>query len=163
MSNQETLTLREIKDQIQQLNDEYVHSIDDDRLEEWPEFFTEDCIYKVISRENYARNLPSALIYCNSKGMLKDRISAHRNANIFEAHYYRHIVSNTLIINETNGVYDVQSNYVVFQTKLDGNTEVYNTGRYVDKVVFEEGKPKLKERLVVYDTLNIPSLLVTPI
>lgn len=163
MSNQETLTLREVKDQIQQLNDEYVHSIDDDRLEEWPEFFTEDCIYKVISRENYARNLPSALIYCNSKGMLKDRISAHRNANIFEAHYYRHIVSNTLIINETNGVYDVQSNYVVFQTKLDGNTEVYNTGRYVDKVVFEEGKPKLKERLVVYDTLNIPSLLVTPI
>lgn len=163
MSNQETLTLREVKDQIQQLNDEYVHSIDDDRLEEWPEFFTEDCIYKVISRENYARNLPSALIYCNSKGMLKDRISAHRNANIFEAHYYRHIVSNTLIINETNGVYDVQSNYVVFQTKLDGNTEVYNTGRYVDKVVFEEGKPKLKERLVVCDTLNIPSLLVTPI
>ncbi len=163
MSNQETLGLTEIKEKIQQLSDQYIHCIDDDRLEEWPEFFTEDCTYKIISRENYVRNLPSALIYCKSKGMLKDRVSAHRNANIFEAHFYRHIVSNNLIMGESDGVYQVQSNYVVFQTKLDGNTEVYNTGKYVDQVVFEQGEPKLKERLVVYDTLNIPSLLVTPI
>jgi anthranilate 1,2-dioxygenase small subunit len=163
MSKQETLSLTEVKGKIQQFNDQYIHCIDDDLLEEWPEFFIEDCTYKIISRENYARKLPSALIYCKSKGMLKDRISAHRNANIFEAHFYRHIVSNSLIVGESNGVYQVQSNYVVFQTKLDGNTEVYNTGKYVDQVIFEEGEPKLKERLVVYDTLNIPSLLVTPI
>jgi len=163
MNNQEMIGMREVKEKIQQLNDQYIHCIDDDRLEEWPEFFTDDCIYKIISRENYTRNLPSALIYCNSKGMLKDRISAHRNANIFETHYYRHIVSSSLILDEINGIYQVQSNYVVFQTRLDGNTEVYNAGRYIDQVVFEQGQPKLKERLAVYDTLNIPSLLVTPI
>jgi anthranilate 1,2-dioxygenase small subunit len=157
------VNIYEVKAAIQEMNDRYVHCIDDDRLEEWPKFFTEDCVYKIISRENFERNLPSAIIYCSSNGMVRDRVSAHRNANIFEAHFYRHIVSNIHITGEEDGVYTVQSNYVVFQTKLEGNTEVYNAGRYYDKVVFENDEPKLKERLVVFDTLNIPSLLVTPI
>jgi anthranilate 1,2-dioxygenase small subunit len=154
---------QEVKEAIQEMNDQYVHCIDDDRLEEWPDFFTDDCTYQIISRENFERNLPSAIIYCKSKGMVKDRVSAHRNANIFEQHFYRHIVSSICIVGENNGIYDVQSNYVVFQTKLEGNTEVYNAGKYLDKIVFENNEPKLKERLVVFDTLNIPSLLVTPI
>ena len=31
---------------------EYIHCIDDDRLEEWPEFFEDVRIYKIIPREN---------------------------------------------------------------------------------------------------------------
>jgi anthranilate 1,2-dioxygenase small subunit len=157
------MTRQEIKEAIQEMNDQYVHCIDDDRLEEWPGFFTDDCTYQIISRENFERKFPSAIIYCKSKGMLKDRVSAHRNANIFEQHFYRHIVSNICIVGVNNEIYDVQSNYVVFQTKLEGNTEVFNAGKYLDKIVFENNEPKLKERLVVFDTLNIPSLLVTPI
>lgn len=161
--NKQAVNKQEIKALIQELNDQYVHCIDDDRLEEWPNFFTDDCTYKIISRENYKNGLPSSLIYCNSKGMLKDRVSAHRHANIFEPHFYRHIVSNICILDEKDGIYNVQSNYVVFRTKLEGISEVYNTGRYIDKVILEDGEPKFQERIVVYDTLNIPSLLVTPI
>ncbi len=162
MSNQ-VLSRRDAKETIEELNHDYVHVIDNDELEKWPDFFTEKCIYKIISRENYDRNLPQTVIYCDSKGMLKDRITAHRHANIYEKHFYRHLVSSIQIVGEEKGEYTVQSNYAVFQTKLDGETKIFNTGRYFDKVVFQDNQAKLKERVVVFDTLSIPTLLVTPI
>jgi anthranilate 1,2-dioxygenase small subunit len=155
--------LREIKDGIEELIHAYVQCIDDNCLEEWPEFFAEDCLYQIISRENYERNLPASIIYCDSKGMLKDRVTAHRQANIFEAHVYRHLVSNIRIVDRVEDTYTVHTNYAVFQTRLDGYSEVYNVGRYIDTVVFQDGEAKFKEKKVVYDSLVIPTLLVTPI
>lgn len=155
--------LREMQSQIEDLVHAYVQCIDDNRLEEWPEFFTEDCLYQIISRENYERNLPASIIYCNSKGMLKDRITAHRQANIFESHVYRHIVSSIRIVHYDAEIFTVHSNYAVFQTKVDGTSELYNVGRYIDKVVLDQDDLKFKEKKVVYDTLVIPTLLVTPV
>ncbi|WP_017727644.1 aromatic-ring-hydroxylating dioxygenase subunit beta [Halalkalibacterium ligniniphilum] len=161
--NKSVLSLLEAKELIEELNHQYVEAIDDDELEKWPEFFTDDALYQIISRENYDRNFPQAVIYCDSKGMLKDRITAHRHANIYEPHFYRHLISNIRIVGEENGVFTVRSNYAVFQTKLDGETKIFNTGRYFDEVVFEDSQPKFKKRTVVFDTLSIPTLLVTPI
>src|SRR5438105_3705639 len=118
--------LSEIKSEIDELMQAYVQCIDDNRLEEWPEFFAEDCLYQIISRENYERNMPASIIYCDSKGMLKDRVTAHRQANIFEEHVYRHLVNGIRIINQEEDVYTVQTNYAVVQTRLDGYSEVYN-------------------------------------
>ncbi|KAA9022240.1 aromatic-ring-hydroxylating dioxygenase subunit beta [Niallia endozanthoxylica] len=152
-----------VKDEIEELIHAYVQCIDGDHLEEWPEFFTEDCLYQIISRENYEQNLPASIIYCDSKGMLKDRVTAHRQANIFEKHVYRHIVSSIRITNQEEDVYTVYTNYAVFQTRLNGYSEVYNVGKYIDTIVFENGQAKFKEKKVVYDSLVIPTLLVTPI
>lgn len=155
--------LRTAQMAIEGLIHRYVHCIDEDRLEEWPDFFTEDCLYQIISRENYEHNLPASIIYCDSKGMLEDRVTAHRQANIFEAHVYRHIVNSILITDFDKDTFTVQSNYALFQTRVNGYSEVYNVGRYLDKIVFEDNEPKFKEKKVIYDTLVIPTLLVTPI
>jgi anthranilate 1,2-dioxygenase small subunit len=40
----------ELKHEVSQLLDAYVQCIDDDDLERWPDFFTENCLYKVIPR-----------------------------------------------------------------------------------------------------------------
>lgn len=157
------MDLQIAKSAIEELEHAYVQCIDDDRLEAWPDFFSTQCLYKIISRENFDSGLSTPVMYCDSKGMLQDRVSAHRHANVFEPHFYRHLISNIRIVGEENESYRVQSNYAVFQTKLDGDTQVYNVGRYVDKVVFENGAAKFKEKLVVFDTLRIPTLLVTPI
>ncbi|WCK56672.1 aromatic-ring-hydroxylating dioxygenase subunit beta [Aneurinibacillus sp. Ricciae_BoGa-3] len=154
---------REIQAEIEELIHAYVQCIDEDRLEEWPEFFAEDCLYQIISRENHQRNMPASIIYCDSKGMLKDRVTAHRQANIFESHVYRHLVSSIRIVDQERDGYMVHTNYAVFQTRMDGYSEVYNVGRYIDKVIFEGNRPKFKEKKVVYDSLVIPTLLVTPI
>lgn len=153
----------EMKAAIEELFHAYAECIDNDELEQWPEFFTEECLYKVIARENYARNLVTCVIYCESNGMLKDRITAHRHANIYEAHTYKHVVSGIRIVDREGDSYKVHANYAVFQTKQDGITEVFSVGKYVDKVVFEDGAAKFKEKIVVYDTAMIPTLLVTPI
>ena len=77
-------------------------------LERWPEFFIEDCRYRIISAENYDSGMPLGLIYATSKNMLHDRVSALREANIYEPQRYRHIVSGLRIAGERDGALDVR-------------------------------------------------------
>lgn len=158
---------REIRDAIEELQCAYVHCIDDDQLEEWPAFFTERCVYKVIPRENADQNLPIALMYCDSRGMLQDRVVAHRAANLYAPHYYRHMISAIRILSQDRGEITAQTNYTVFRTMADpihyGETEIYSVGKYVDRIVFEEDTARFQEKIVIVDTGKIQSLLVTPL
>jgi anthranilate 1,2-dioxygenase small subunit len=157
----------ETRQAIESLMHDYVHCIDDDDLERWPTLFASQCLYRVVPRENADLNLPIAIMFCDSQGMLQDRVTAHRRANLFGAHFYRHIVSSIRITGEDNGAFSVRANYVVFRTAADavhyGVTEVYSAGAYRDKVVFEDGAPKFREKIVIVDTSKISSLLVTPL
>ena len=152
---------------VEDLLHAYVDCLDHNRLEEWPDFFVEDCLYQIIPHENESQDLPISLIYCDSRGMLQDRVTAHRTANYYAPHLYRHIVSGVRILGEEGGVVSAQANYVVLQTHLDpidyGSTEVYSAGEYRDKIIFTDGVAKLKEKIVVVDTSRISSLLVTPL
>jgi anthranilate 1,2-dioxygenase small subunit len=158
---------KELYDTVEDLLHAYVQCIDDDRLEAWPEFFTEDCLYQIAPRENADQGLPIALMYCDGRGMLQDRVVAHRQANLFAPHLYRHLVSAIRITGQDNGVVAVRANYAVFRTAVDpihyGATEVYSVGEYRDKVVFVDGAAKFKEKTVIADTSRIQSLLVTPL
>jgi anthranilate 1,2-dioxygenase small subunit len=158
---------RELRDTIEELCHAYVQCIDDDRLEEWPDFFTDNCLYQIVPRENAAQDLPIALMYCDSRGMLQDRVVAHRKANLFAPHVYRHLLSAIRITGQEGDDVTVRSNWAVFRTSLDpiryGTTEVYCVGECRDKVVFVEGVAKFKERIVIVDTSQIQSLLVTPL
>lgn len=150
--------------EVEDLIHEYVQCIDDNELERWPDFFTEDCVYKVIPRENADLGLPVAVIYCDSKAMLRDRIVALRKANIYAPHFYRHIVSNTRVLDERAGAIQAQTNYLVLQTLLDGETRVYNAGKYVDEIVRDSrGVLRFKQRMCIFDTYRIQTLMVTPI
>ncbi len=154
---------RETREKIEDMIADYVHCIDDDRLEEWPAFFTDDCVYKVISRENYEKGRPIGVFFCDNKAMLKDRVYALREANIYEPHSYRHMISATKILDSSNGEYRVQTNYHVVRIMQEGTVSVFSTGKYLDRIVFEEGRPKFKERLVVFDSRRVDTLLVIPI
>src|SRR5271169_4183187 len=86
--------------ELEQLYADYVHCLDADELERWPDFFTEDCFYRITSAENYAAGLPLGLIYATSRNMLRDRVSALRQANIYEPQRYRHLVSSIRIVGD---------------------------------------------------------------
>ena len=158
---------RELRDTVEELLHAYVQCIDDDRLEEWPDFFTEDCLYQIVPRENAEQGLPIAVMYCDSRGMLQDRVVAHRKANLFAPHVYRHLVSVIRITGQDKGVVTVRSHYAVFRTSTDpihyGTTEVYSVGEYRDKIIFSNGTAKFQQRMVIVDTSRIQSLLVTPL
>jgi anthranilate 1,2-dioxygenase small subunit len=157
----------EVRDEAEDLLHAYVAAIDDDRLEDWPNFFTERCLYKVVPYENHALSMPLALMFCDSRGMLQDRVTAHREANLFAPHLYRHLVSAIRVVGERDGAWEVRANYAVFRTMVDpveyGTTSIYSTGEYRDLVVFENGEAKFREKIVIADTSRVGSLLVTPI
>ena len=142
---------------------DFCHFLDDDRLEEWLDFFTEDCMYKVLSRENEASDLPLELLSCRNKNMLRDRMLSRREANIYNIHYDKHILGAVRILEEKNGDYHVQANYSRYQPTQDGVSELFSVGTYRDLVVFDGGKPIFREKIAVVDTFGIPRLLSTPI
>ena len=141
----------------------YNQVIDTDQLEEWPNLFIDDCLYKIQPRENFDRDLEGSVIICTSKGMLIDRVVAHRHANIFAEHVYRHVVGMPLIHNTDDGMISTSTRYVVFRTLNDGESVTYSVGRYEDKLVRENGTLKFKERQVIFDTNQIATQMVTPI
>jgi anthranilate 1,2-dioxygenase small subunit len=157
-----TLT-QELKNEVEDLLNSYAQCIDDDNLEQWPDFFTDQCLYRIIPRENHEIGLPTAVMWCDSRGMLEDRVTALRHANVYQVQWYRHIISNPVITTEDGETLNVQSNYAVFKTCNDGESTVYNVGRYVDVIVRVDGKLKFKERSAIYDTHKITTLMVIPI
>lgn len=157
------LTPVDLHYQVGKLLSDYVECIDDDRLEEWPDLFVEDCLYQVIARENADRGLPTSAMYCDSRGMLRDRVVALRHANIYAKHYYRHVLSNVNVKGVQDGEVVVQSNYAVLQTLVEGDTKVFNAGKYLDRIVATPDGLRFRRKVVVFDTYRIPNLLVTPL
>ena len=149
---------------VERLLSRYVACIDDDSLEEWPGFFTQEaCRYEIITRENVERGLPLTLVFCTSQGMLTDRIVSLREANIYPQRWYRHIVSNVVIQAIAEDHLDVQSHYVVLQTRRNGQTSIFSAGKYEDRIVLRAGELKFAEKRVIADTHRIDTLLVSPI
>lgn len=142
---------------------EYVHLIDDDRLEQWPELFTEGAVYRITTRENYDNGLPLAMVYCDGRPMMADRISALRNANIFEQHYYCHTISAVRLLASDAEGYRTRANFSVIRTMVDGDTMVFATGRSFDRIVEDGGRLRFAERLIILDSRSIDTLLVIPI
>ena len=148
---------------LQALHTDYAHCLDDDRLEAWPDFFIEEGRYRVITRENHELGLPVSLIYCDGRGMLADRISAMRTANVFEPHTYCHLVGVARILDSAETGCRVRANFTVTRTMSDGTMSIFACGSYLDHVVEEAGCLKLAERTVVLDSRRIDTLLVVPL
>src|SRR5215467_10702223 len=144
--------------ELDQLFSDYVQCLDADELERWPDFFTEDCFYRITSAENYEAGRPLGLIYATSRNMLKDRVSALREANIYEPQRYRHLVSSIKILENSAGALDLVANFVVVRTMQDGDMPLFTAGRYVDRVVRAGNDCKFARRDVVLDSRQIDTL-----
>lgn len=148
---------------VQDLYNDYAACVDNTKFEAWPDFFTDECIYRIVSRENYDAGLPSSSLMLESRAMLLDRVYG-MNETIYHAPYLqRHVISVPRIHSVEGGVIRAEANYVLLGTKLDTPTEVFNTGRYLDTIVTENGKLKFKERICVFDGDLVPNSIVYPI
>jgi len=149
--------------ELEQLYTDYVHCLDTDELEHWPEFFTEECFYRVTSAENYEVGMPLGLIHATSRNMLKDRVSALREANIYEPQRYRHLVSSIKVVEEHGAALDLVANFMVVRTMQDGDMTLFGVGRYVDQVRSTDGVWKFARKTVVLDSRQIDTLLAIPL
>lgn len=151
------------------LNSDYAACIDADRLEEFPYFFLEDCVYKITTADNHRRGYAAGVIYADSRAMLLDRVAALREANIYERHAYRHIIGMPRVTAEaagttsnartaeaagttstartagstgatsTAGTVIAETPFVVIRTMRDGGMDIFAAGRYLDRVAADSG------------------------
>jgi salicylate 5-hydroxylase small subunit len=148
---------------VHDLYADYARCVDDTRYEEWPDFFTEDCLYRIVSRENYDAGLLMSALALESKAMLRDRVYGMTKTMFHAPYLQRHIVSLPRIVSESSEGIVAEANYLVIRTKLDSYSEVFNAGRYVDTIVSEDGRLKFKKRICIFDSELVPNSLVYPI
>ena len=151
-----------MREAIEELLADYAEAIDDGKIESWPAFFTEDGVYQIITRESHDAGMPIGILYCDSRGMMEDRVRALRTANIYEPHAYRHLLGRPRVERQGAG-FDVRANFCVFRIAQDGDTVTFATGRYLDRVVDDGGALRFKARRVVLDSRRVDILLVLPL
>jgi anthranilate 1,2-dioxygenase small subunit len=142
---------------------DYGWLIDEGRFDEWLALFAEDCVYQVVPRENLAQGLPGSLMLCESKDMLRDRITALTEANKYNIHVPRHVIGLPRITRVGADLLAVEAAYTVFQSDQDGEARLFSVGSYRDRVRLSGGLPRFIEKLVIVDSFAIPSLLATPL
>jgi anthranilate 1,2-dioxygenase small subunit len=149
--------------EMQEFQDRYMAAIDDDRLEDWPGFFVEDCLYEIISRENVEAGFPIPVIRCDCAAMLRDRVISLRHANIYAKPSYRHFTSGLSCRMVEDGVVEMTSSYLVINTSSEGVSSVYQAGKYHDHIVRTDAGWRFKTKRAIYDTTRVQTLLAYPI
>jgi anthranilate 1,2-dioxygenase small subunit len=156
-------SVREWRLDIEEFHADYCSTLDSGAIEAWPEYFTEDAVYRITARENADRGLPVGLVYAEGKAMIKDRAFAIARTQMFAPRYNQHFVSNVRVLEAAGDVAKAQSNYLLLQTLMEGPTTIQQSGRYYDTFVRRGGRLLLRDRQCVYDTLIIANDLVYPV
>jgi len=149
--------------QVQDLQARYVQTIDDNNLDAWPDFFTTDGRYRVTTAENFEQDLPLGMMYATSRAMLRDRIRSLRDANVYEAQRYRHVVGMPLMEPLDGSHVRAQTNFMVARVMATGETMLFATGRYRDTIALDGNEALFKEKIVILDSRQIDTLLAIPL
>jgi salicylate 5-hydroxylase small subunit len=148
---------------LTQLYADYASAVDSGLWDLWPEFFTEQCIYRLQPRENHERGFPLATLSFTSKGMLKDRVYGIKETLFHDPYYQRHVVGTPVVRSTAEAHFKCEANYAVFRTKLSDASTVFNVGRYIDTVVRTPEGFKFASRECIYDSEMIPNSIIYPI
>jgi anthranilate 1,2-dioxygenase small subunit len=151
--------------EVDNFNSAYAAALDEQRLTDWVEMFTDDAFYIVISRENADKGMPVGLIYCDSKGMIYDRAFALEKTAMYAPRYLRHIIGNLQILGQDqDGAIRARANYVVIQVLYDRpEAKLHQVGVYHDVFRRVDGALKLAERRCIYDNLLVDNALCLPV
>jgi 3-phenylpropionate/cinnamic acid dioxygenase small subunit len=148
---------------VQDINARYVEAIDDDRLEAWPDFFADDGRYRITTAENVAAGLPISLIYATSRAMLRDRVRALREANVYESQRYRHVLGAPRVTAADGTSLRARTPFMVARVMHTGETLLFATGCYEDRVVLNGSDAHFAEKTVILDSRQVDTLLAIPL
>ena len=148
---------------VADLNAEYAACLDERRFDAWPDLFTEECVYKLQPRENHDRGLPLATMAFESRNMLRDRIYAVTQTLFHIPYATRHVIGWPRVWISGEGILAAEANYVVVRVRDNELPELFSAGRYLDRIVREDGRLRFSERLCIFDSALIPNSIIYPI
>jgi anthranilate 1,2-dioxygenase small subunit len=152
-----------LRQNIERLQLEYVHAIDDDNLETWPELFVDPCFYRITDRDNFTEGYDLGVMRFESVGMLRDKVTATRHSAVFAPRYIRHVLGGTLVTARDDKAAEALTNVAIYQTSADGDTLLLMAAQYRDIIVPTPNGLRFSEKQVIYDTLRLPDSIVYPL
>ncbi len=155
-------SLRDYRFLVEEFHAEYAAVLDRNEIERWPDFFTDDAVYRVTARDNAEAGYRLDLMSCEGIGMLKDRAFAIKNTEMFAPRYVQHQISCIRVTGAADDLIDAEANYLILETLIDEPTRILQAGRYTDQFRILAGGLKLRRRLCVYDTVLVPNCMVYP-
>jgi 3-phenylpropionate/cinnamic acid dioxygenase small subunit len=153
----------ELRLEAEALYADYAACLNEERFEDWPDFFVERCLYKIVPRENFVRGLPLATMLCESRGYLLDRVVGIRKTAVYAPRTIRRLVSGVRPLGWRGEELECRADYAAFETLTDELTRVFNVGQYQDRIVVEDGRLKFKEKICVFDSNLVPNSLIFPL
>ena len=141
---------------------DYAAALDAGDWDRWPDFFIDDCSYRLQPRENFDRGLPLATLSFESKGMLKDRAYGIKETLFHDPYYQRHVIGLPRVLKVAGDDIQCEANYAVFRTKPSELTQVFNVGRYIDTVRSTPDGLRFASKLCVFDSELIPNAIISP-
>ncbi|CAO3435349.1 aromatic-ring-hydroxylating dioxygenase subunit beta [Azospirillum endophyticum] len=150
-----------LRARVRDFYDAYYDALDDVRLEDWPDFFTEECLYRVIPRENHERGYTLCTMQAESRGMLQDRVTGLLKTQMYAPRYYRRFPGPLRVTAAADGI-RTRHNLLMVQTLIDQQPAVVLCGVCHDRLVESDGGLRLAERVVVFDSEMIANSLIYP-
>ncbi len=152
----------------------YVRVVDDPRrIEEWPGLFADQAEYIVITRENYERGLPIAVIRDDTKDRILDRVTIIREfwgagGRAEDRHYNdvvpRHVVGPVWVEPAGAGEVRVGANFAIYQTvQVDSTPRLFAVGEYRDAVEVAGPIARFKSKTVILDTPVLQDVFIYPL
>lgn len=148
---------------LRRLYEEIADLLDKDEVERFPDYFIEDCVYQVVSRENYNEELPQATIYCDGIAMVKDRVIALRETQVYVPRVWRHFISGVRVTALEGDEIHARANFMITEAMSDENPTLFLVGQYLDVLVRDGIGFKFKQRLAVYDNHHVTRSLIIPV
>jgi 3-phenylpropionate/cinnamic acid dioxygenase small subunit len=152
-----------LRERLADLYGAYDEALGEGQYERWPEFFTEACVYKITSRENYEAGLPIGLVTAESRAMLTDRVAAMRKTMLYAPRIVRNLTAGIMLRSINADGMRLSASFAVFQTLLNEPSTVFLCGRYYDRVVEDGGELRFAERICVADATLVPTSLIFPL
>lgn len=148
---------------VRTLYDDYAYLLNTGELDGWLRLFAEDCDYRIVSRENHTQGLPLALVRCDSRAMLADRVAAIRDTQFFVARVMRHFVSGLRITSATASGVEVTASFLVTEALEREPPRIHSVGEYRDRVIDCDGELCFARKCAIYDASMIHTSLIYPL
>ena len=152
---------------VTSLYGDYAAALDIRDLSRWPDFFTENGIYKLQPRENFDRGLPLCTLAFESRAMLRDRVYGATETLFHDPYSQRHIVGLPRLLerqaDDCEDILRCEANYLVIRTRRDALPEILSVGRYLDQLLRTPEGLRFAERLAIFDNDLIPNSIIDPI
>jgi anthranilate 1,2-dioxygenase small subunit len=156
--------VKALRHDLRDFYEDYALVLDECEIEDWVGYFTEDCLYKAISRENYDQDLPMASMSCDGIGMIRDRAMTIRKTSVFEPRSLRHLVGGVRVRGvEPDGAILAQANFTVFESMAHREPRLFAVGRYIDRIRRDGDGFRFHEHLAVYDNYRVYTSLIWPL